>query len=349
MTRAHAVWVIYVSLAAALLFTLLPLPMDWRSFRPDVAALALFYWVLALPHRVGVATAFTVGVAQDLIEGAPLGLSSPGLMLATLLLLYNYQRIRQFDLLQQSLAILVLMLLSAGIEQWLRNGIDVPAVPWAGVAGMICSMLLWVPSSHSTSSLQTVLRGVLMRLLLASSSPRRRELLSLLVSDFESSAPDIDESPRTAESPADYVARLAREKAKAGVADQWVSLGSDTTVAMGQEILGKPRDRQDAAAMLRRLSGNTHEVHTAVAAAYGDSIETVTCTTSVLFTELSEAAIEQYLLTDEPWDKAGAYAIQGYAGAFVSQIKGSYSAVVGLPLCETRALLIEAGVPVRHG
>ena len=148
-----------------------------------------------------------------------------------------------------------------------------------------------------------------MRLLLASSSPRRRELLSLLVSDFESSAPDIDESPRTAESPADYVARLAREKAKAGVADQWVSLGSDTTVAMGQEILGKPRDRQDAAAMLRRLSGNTHEVHTAVAAAYGDSIETVTCTTSVLFTELSEAAIEQYLLTDEPWDKAGAYAL----------------------------------------
>ena len=103
------------------------------------------------------------------------------------------------------------------------------------------------------------------------------------------------------------------------------------------------------AAMLRALSGNTHEVHTAVAAAYGDSIETVTCTTSVLFTELSEPAIQQYLLTDEPWDKAGAYAIQGYAGAFVTQIKGSYSAVVGLPLCETRALLIEAGVPVRHG
>ena len=101
--------------------------------------------------------------------------------------------------------------------------------------------------------------------------------------------------------------------------------------------------------MLRRLSGNTHEVHTAVAAAYGDSIETVTCTTSVGFTELSEAAIQQYLLTDEPWDKAGAYAIQGYAGAFVSKIRGSYSAVVGLPLCETRALLIEAGVPVRHG
>ena len=145
MTRAHAIWVIYASFAAALLFTLLPLPIDWRGSRPDVAALALFYWVLALPHRVGVATAFTVGVTQDLIEGAPLGLSSPGLMLATLLLLYNYQRIRQFDLLQQSLAILIFLLLSGGIEQWLRNGSDVPSVPWAGVAGIICSMLFWVP------------------------------------------------------------------------------------------------------------------------------------------------------------------------------------------------------------
>ena len=188
-----------------------------------------------------------------------------------------------------------------------------------------------------------------MRLLLASPSPRRRELLSLLVSDFESSAPYIDERPRTLESPAEYVVRLASEKAKASAADQWVSLGSDTTVTMGHQILGKPRDSQDAAAILRALSGNIHEVHTAVAIAYGGGIETVTCTTSVLFTELSQAAIEQYLLTDEPWDKAGAYAIQGYAGAFVSQIRGSYSAVVGLPLCETRALLIEAGVPVRHG
>lgn len=188
-----------------------------------------------------------------------------------------------------------------------------------------------------------------MRLLLASSSPRRRALLSLLVSDFESSSPDIDERPRAAESPADYVARLACEKAKTGAADQWVSLGSDTTVAMGNDILGKPRDSEDAAAMLRALSGNTHEVHTAIAVAYGGKVETVTCTTSVMFTELTEAAIQQYLVTEEPWDKAGAYAIQGYAGAFVSQIKGSYSAVVGLPLCETRALLIEAGVPVRHG
>lgn len=188
-----------------------------------------------------------------------------------------------------------------------------------------------------------------MRLLLASSSPRRRALLSLLVSDFESSAPDIDERPRALEAPADYVARLASEKAKTGAADQVVSLGADTTVAIGDAILSKPRDPHDATAMLRSLSGKTHEVHTAVAVAHVGVIKTVTCTTSVLFTELTDAVIQQYLLTDEPWDKAGAYAIQGYAGAFVSQINGSYSAVVGLPLCETRALLIDAGVPVRHG
>ena len=144
MTRAHAVWVIYASLVGALLFKLLPLPMDWRGLRPELAALALFYWVLALPHRVGVATAFTVGVAQDLIEGAPLGLSSPGLMLATLLLLYNYQRIRQFDGVQQSLMILVLLMLSSGLEQWLRNGIEMPNLPWMGFMGLLCSAGCWL-------------------------------------------------------------------------------------------------------------------------------------------------------------------------------------------------------------
>jgi rod shape-determining protein MreD len=82
---------------------------------------------------------------QDLIEGAPLGLSSPGLMLSTLLLLFNYQRIRQFDLLQQSLMMLVLLILSAGVEQWLRNGIDVPAASWGGLLGLFCSMLCWIP------------------------------------------------------------------------------------------------------------------------------------------------------------------------------------------------------------
>ena len=124
---------------------LLPFSIAWRSLRPDIASLALFYWVLALPHRVGITTAFAVGIAQDLVEGAPLGLSSPGLMLATLLLLLSYQRIRQYDLLQQSLVVLVLLLLSAGIEQWLRNGVNVPVMPLEALVGLLCSTMCWIP------------------------------------------------------------------------------------------------------------------------------------------------------------------------------------------------------------
>jgi rod shape-determining protein MreD len=94
---------------------------------------------------VGITTAFAVGISQDLIEGAPLGLSSPGLMLATLLLLFSYQRIRQYDLLQQSLVVLVLLLLSAGIEQWLRNGVNVTVMPLEALVGLLCSTICWIP------------------------------------------------------------------------------------------------------------------------------------------------------------------------------------------------------------
>ena len=145
MTKAHATWVIYFSLLIALLCMLLPIPMDWRFLRPDIAALVLFYWALALPHRVGVATAFALGMGQDLVEGAPLGLSSPGLMLATLILQLNYQRLRQFDPIQQSVVILVLMLLSTGVEQWLRNGIGVPALSAGGLITLLFSMACWMP------------------------------------------------------------------------------------------------------------------------------------------------------------------------------------------------------------
>ena len=145
MNKAHARWVIYLTLGLALVWMLVPFSIEWRSLRPDIVSLALFYWVLALPHRVGITTAFAVGIAQDLIEGAPLGLSSPGLMLATLLLLLSYQRIRQYDLLQQSLVVLVLLLLSAGIEQWLRNGVNVPVMPLEALVGLLCSTMCWIP------------------------------------------------------------------------------------------------------------------------------------------------------------------------------------------------------------
>lgn len=145
MTKAHATWVIHLSLLIALLFVLLPIPMDWRFLRPDIAALVLFYWALALPHRVGVATAFALGMGLDLIEGAPLGLSSPGLMLATLILQFNYQRIRQFDPIQQSVVMLVLMSLSTGTEQWLRNVTGVPALSAGALTALLLSMACWIP------------------------------------------------------------------------------------------------------------------------------------------------------------------------------------------------------------
>ena len=146
--RTQALWVIYVSLGIALMTMLLPLPMEWRIVSPDFVALTLFYLVLALPHRVGVATAFGTGLAKDLIEGAPLGISCFGLMLATLVLLFSYQRIRQFDGLQQSLVMLALMVLSSGIEGWLRTGVDLPTLPLTALLGFAMSMLCWIPTRH---------------------------------------------------------------------------------------------------------------------------------------------------------------------------------------------------------
>ncbi len=144
MERSRSSWVIYLSLGCALLFMLIPFPLEWRIFRPDIATLTLFYWVLALPQRVGVTTAFVLGLGQDLIEGSPLGLSSLGLMVSVLVLLSNYQRIRQFDGVQQSLMMLVLLMLASGAEQWLRNGLGMPGLPWLGLVGLFCSTFCWL-------------------------------------------------------------------------------------------------------------------------------------------------------------------------------------------------------------
>ena len=188
-----------------------------------------------------------------------------------------------------------------------------------------------------------------MRLTLASSSPRRQELLETLLSDFDSASPNIDERLLSGESPQQYVSRLAESKARVCDRQNDLTLGADTAVALGHRILGKPRDRDDATAMLEALSGRTHEVYTAVALLQGGHLQQACTCTSVTFTVLSRATIGEYLATEEPWDKAGAYGIQGYAGAFVQHIGGSYSAVVGLPLCETRQMLQQAGVTMRHG
>ncbi|MBW8189454.1 Maf-like protein [Neiella marina] len=178
-------------------------------------------------------------------------------------------------------------------------------------------------------------------LVLASQSPRRSELLAQLVNDFSVRAAHIDEVRQAGEAPADYVARLAREKAQAIVPlapGQWV-LGSDTIVTLGQQIFEKPVDEQDCINMLSQLSGQTHQVLTAVALCNGQQIHQQTVTTQVTFRQLSEAEIVAYWHTGEPADKAGGYGIQGLAGSFVAHISGSYSAVVGLPLCQTQQLL----------
>ncbi|EBX2739809.1 Maf-like protein [Salmonella enterica subsp. enterica serovar Stanley] len=179
-------------------------------------------------------------------------------------------------------------------------------------------------------------------LYLASGSPRRQELLTQLGFSFEQVVPGIEEQRRAQESAQQYVVRLAREKAQAGVAlvpRDLPVLGADTIVVLNGEVLEKPRDAAHAAEMLRLLSGNTHQVMTAVALA--DSQHTLDClvVTEVTFRTLSAQDITGYVASGEPLDKAGAYGIQGRGGCFVRKINGSYHAVVGLPLVETYELL----------
>lgn len=197
-----------------------------------------------------------------------------------------------------------------------------------------------------------------MKLVLASASPRRRELLaqlSFLSSDeqepfsFDMLAADIDESHHEGESAETFVVRLAKEKAIAGLSlyateGKAVVLGSDTIVVLGANILGKPTDEADARTILTRLAGKAHKVMTAVAVTDGDKTLTKLVTTDVQFCAMTQSDILAYIATGEPMDKAGAYGIQGLGGSFVEAIEGSYSAVVGLPLVETRALLCEMNI-----
>jgi len=191
-----------------------------------------------------------------------------------------------------------------------------------------------------------------MALILASASPRRQLLLKQMGLQFSVAPMDLDETVQPGERPADYVQRMAREKALAGyraiAASSWdaLVLGADTSVVSGQQILGKPADRIGARAMLEGLSGRTHQVMTAVALAGSHGVSVKLVVTDVAFRPLAQDEIDAYLETDEPWDKAGAYGIQGRGGIFVEHLAGSYSAVVGLPLRETAELLSEAGRPV---
>lgn len=187
-----------------------------------------------------------------------------------------------------------------------------------------------------------------LRLVLASASPRRLDLLSQLGLEPDAvRPPEIDETPRPRELPRDYVQRMAREKAEASVPGEGeVVLAADTTVSMGRRILGKPRDAAEARAFLEALSGRRHRVITAIAARRDDEIRVRDVLTQVRMKRLSPAEISGYLATGDWQGKAGGYAIQGPAGAFIPWISGSHPAVMGLPLAETAALLTTMGYVV---
>lgn len=198
------------------------------------------------------------------------------------------------------------------------------------------------------------------RIYLASQSPRRRELLKqigirydmLLLRSDPRRTVSVDETPLDSEMPEAYVQRICRDKARAG----WESLelrnlpllpvlAADTTVTVGGKIIGKPDNNEHAAEILRMLSGTRHLVLTAVAVTFGERLEMRLSTTAITFDTLSDDRIHRYLLTSEAHDKAGAYGIQGHAGAFVKHIDGSYTGVMGLPLYETVELLKLFGYP----
>lgn len=196
---------------------------------------------------------------------------------------------------------------------------------------------------------------------LASRSPRRRELLRQIGVAFEiiplREAPrypaDVDETPRAGEAPEAYVLRIAREKTQAAVGITRVRrlasrpvLAADTTVVCDNAILGKPANATAAARMLESLAGRAHRVLTAVAVTTGDGIDSRVCESQVWFRALTAEEIRRYVASGESTDKAGAYAVQGRAAAFITRIEGSYSGIMGLPLAETAELLRSHGISV---
>lgn len=185
-----------------------------------------------------------------------------------------------------------------------------------------------------------------LKLILGSGSPRRLELLAQLgVKPADIRPPDINEDVRKGELPRDYVKRIAAEKVAAvQVGDDEVVLCADTTVALGRRIMGKPKDAGEAARFLFALSGRRHKVITALAVKRGAHVWTRDVQSTVAFKQLSDTEVNAYLATDDWQGKAGGYAIQGPAGAFIPWINGSYTGIVGLPLTETAGLLTAAGV-----
>ena len=184
-------------------------------------------------------------------------------------------------------------------------------------------------------------------LILASSSPRRRQLLEMLGIPLQVIPSNIPEVRRNLETPMDYVERLAREKALSVQGE--LVLGADTTVVVRDAVLEKPGDHAEALEMLRRLQGRTHQVVTSVALVAKEIVHQATDVTNVTFRRLDDAFLQAYVATGEPMDKAGAYGIQGYGAALIERIEGDFFSVMGLPLRLVLNLMREAGVEYRFG
>ena len=191
--------------------------------------------------------------------------------------------------------------------------------------------------------------GDVVPVVLASQSPRRRELLALIGIRHEVRPADIDETYLTGEQPRAHAERLARGKAEAIAAPNAVTIGSDTIVVVDGHVLGKPRDEADAARMLRQLSGRSHVVITAVAARWRGRLLSAVEEVGVTFRALSDEYIRAYIATGEPMDKAGAYGIQGFGATIVERVDGDYFAVMGLPLNRLTRLLESLGLAYGFG
>ena len=187
------------------------------------------------------------------------------------------------------------------------------------------------------------------RVVLASASPRRRDLLTLIGIPHDVRPADVDETLRPGEPPAAYVERLAREKATALGDHEAVCIGSDTTVVVDDDVLAKPESESDAARMLRRLSGRSHVVLTGVAVAWGGRVESAVEEVGVTFRALSDLDIARYIATGEPMDKAGAYGIQGYGATIVTRVDGDYFAVMGLAVNRMVRLFERLGLAYPFG
>lgn len=185
-----------------------------------------------------------------------------------------------------------------------------------------------------------------MGIILASKSPRRQELLSLMGLEFQVITADIDETIDKSLPIEQEIARLSRQKAEAIDDNDNIIISADTVVVLGNTVMGKPRDAENARQMLNVLSGKTHRVITAVTVKNGDKIRTEVVITEIVFRELSKREIDSYVASGSPMDKAGAYGVQEKAAAFVKEIHGDYFSVVGLPVCTLAVMLREFGVEI---